>query len=111
MHDRFKKRSTGFSLMEIMVALAIVALMATVASHQYFTAVRDAKKNTSDLVQADIEMQVERFYRDHGRYPNRYLSDIGRMSNYFPDGVPRCPIDNRAFGIDISNGKVRVYKR
>lgn len=34
------------------------------------------------------------------RWPNVSLSDIGRDIDYFPSGIPQCPVDGSAYRLD-----------
>ncbi len=74
----------GFTLIELIVVMAIVALLVSIAAPRYFLSVeyaRDQSLRTSLRVMRDA---IDQFYADKGRYPqsleelrsNRYLRDI-----------------------------------
>lgn len=83
-----------------MVALAVVAMMSTMASQQYLNSMPKARVNTCHLTKAEIEVQVERYYRNMGRWPQTNLSDIAGLTEYFSDRPQRCPVDNSAYRLD-----------
>ena len=76
--------SRGFTLIELIVVMAIVALLVSIAAPRYFLSVenaRDQSLRTSLRVMRDA---IDQFHADKGRYPqsleeltsNRYLRDI-----------------------------------
>lgn len=65
---RFPRRA-GFTLVELLVVLAIVALMLTLAFPRYFQSV-DAAKETVLMDNLRITREsIDKFYGDTGRYP------------------------------------------
>ncbi len=78
------KAARGFTLIELIVVMAIVALLVSIAAPRYFLSVenaRDQSLRTSLRVMRDA---IDQFYADKGRYPqsleelteNRYLREI-----------------------------------
>ncbi len=76
--------SCGFTLIELIVVMAIVALLVSIAAPRYFRSVEHARENTlrtSLLVMRDA---LDQFAADKGRYPatidelarERYLREI-----------------------------------
>lgn len=49
---------------------------------------------------ARINTSVEMWNIMKERWPNVSLSDIGRDIDYFPSGVPQCPVDGTAYRLD-----------
>lgn len=103
---RLSVRRKGFSLLEIMVALSIVALMATLASQEYFGAMRNAKGNACGLQKNQIDIQVRRWKRAKGRWPRTDLRDVGRDTRYFSQGLPRCPVTDKAYRLNPRTHRV-----
>ncbi len=66
---RLRPLTGGFTLVELLVVLAIVALMLTLAFPRYFQSV-DAAKETILLDNLRITREtIDKFYGDTGRYP------------------------------------------
>jgi len=54
-----------------------------------------------------INTMVEFWHvREDGLWPREDLSDIGRNKDYFPSGVPRCPLDNSPYRLDPVSHRV-----
>ncbi len=54
-----------------------------------------------------INTMVEFWHvREGGLWPRDDLSDIGRNKDYFPSGVPRCPLDNAPYRLDPVSHRV-----
>ncbi len=54
-----------------------------------------------------INMAVEFWYIKHeGVWPREDLSDIGRDTDYFPSGVPVCPLDGTPYKISRISHRV-----
>ncbi len=96
----------AFSLLEMMAVLAIVAITAALIVPRLSGHYTTAKKNACYTNQADIELQAKLWRRNHGSYPAANLSDIGGDANYFPGGLPTCPLDGSAYTIDTTTGLV-----
>lgn len=77
MQMKIKEKSTGFTLIEILVVLAILSILTGLISSNYITSrirARDAQRK-SDL--SSIKTALELFYNDHGQYPPAAISGVG----------------------------------
>jgi general secretion pathway protein G len=63
------RTSSGFTLIELMVVLAILMLLLTVAAPRYFTGVDRAKEAALKQNLAVMREAVDKFYGDQARYP------------------------------------------
>ena len=96
----------GFSLMELMAAVVILAIVAAYIIPRVGSYNTTAKKNACSMNQGEIELQVKLWRRNNGSYPQANLSDIGGNIAYFPEGLPTCPVDGTAYTIDTTTGLV-----
>lgn len=62
---RNKRLSAGFTLIEVMIVVAIVAILATIALPQYTDHVRRGRIAEGVGVLADKRVQMERWYQDN----------------------------------------------
>lgn len=64
-----RRRSSGFTLIELIVVLAIVALLVTVAAPRYFRSIDKTKETVLRSNLAVTRDALDKFYGDKGRYP------------------------------------------
>ena len=62
------KRTGGFSLVEIMIVLAIVGILASIAYPSYASYITRSRRIEGQLALMDILQQQERFYSLHNTY-------------------------------------------
>lgn len=79
----------GFTLVELLVVLAIIALLLTVAMPRYFKGVDQAKESTLKHDLSTIRETLDKFYADQGRYPDS-LDELVTMK--YIRSVPVDPI-------------------
>jgi general secretion pathway protein G len=98
-------RRTAFSLTELMAVIAMIAVVAAVVVVRATGGTASSKSAACGAIKGDIEIQVEIWRHHTGSWPATNLSNIGSDVNYFPAGVPLCPVDGTTFTID-SSGRV-----
>ncbi len=64
------KHQSGFSLMEILIAMAILALLGAVVLGNFGGAIGDAKYQKAKSDFGAFEQALERYYMDNGFYPS-----------------------------------------
>ena len=78
------RRQAGFTLIELIVVMAIVALLVSIAAPRYFQSVERAKENTLRTSLNVMREALDQFAADKGRYPDslaeledaRYLRSV-----------------------------------
>lgn len=63
-----QKSSTGFTLIEVMIVVAIVGILAAVAYPSYQEHVRKAKRADAQAALMELSQFMERHYTSNGRY-------------------------------------------
>lgn len=79
-----RRRAGGFTLIELIVVMAIVALLAGIAAPRYFNAVDKARRSSLRSSLAVLRDALDKYAADKGRYPDsldelvqdRYLRSI-----------------------------------
>lgn len=99
-------RREAFTLMELLAVLAIMALLATVILPRVFSRSDSGNTAACHTYKGDIEIQAELWKYNTGAWPTAVLSNIGGDLNYFPTGLPTCPVDQTSYTIDTSTGRV-----
>ena len=104
---RIKRRSVmGITLPELILAVIIVSIIAAIILPRMAYTTAEAKKQACYADKIAINAQVELWYQLKGAWPAENLSDIGTDSDYFPEGVPKCPVDGTAYILDGTTHKV-----
>lgn len=84
-----KLRKKGFTLVELLVVLAILALLLTLAVPRYFKNVERAKEATLRQDLNTIRDGIDKFYADSGKYPTS-LEDL--VERQYINKIPIDPI-------------------
>ncbi|MEM8492973.1 MAG: type II secretion system major pseudopilin GspG [Pseudomonadota bacterium] len=121
MNRQSKRRGAGFTLVEILVVLAILGLLMGLVGPQVLKAFDDAKTNTALIQIRDLEQALEMYKLDVGRFPNNEQGLIALVSNpgdvsgwngpYLKKGkVPKDPWDrDYLYKYPGDQGELDVY--
>jgi general secretion pathway protein G len=82
-----KLKKTGFTLVELLVVLSILALLLTLAVPRYFKNVERAKEATLRQDLNTIRDGIDKFYADNGKYPSSLEELVERQY------INKLPID------------------
>jgi general secretion pathway protein G len=88
-----KPATAGFTLIELIVVFAILALLISVAVPRYFSHIERAKEATLKQDLSVMRDAIDKFYGDKGRYPET-LEELAK-ERYIRD-VPRDPFTDSA---------------
>lgn len=69
------KKSNGFSLIELMVVVAIIGIIAAIAVPGYASYVRRGKAAEATSTLADLKIKMEQYYQD-----NKTYEDVGGLA-------------------------------
>jgi len=69
------KKNNGFTLVELLVVLSILALLLTLAVPKYFTSIEKAKDAALRQDLNTLRESLDKYYADNGKYPNA-LEDL-----------------------------------
>jgi type IV pilus assembly protein PilE len=91
------KKTCGFSLIELMIVLGIVAILAAIAYPSYRDSVRKARRVDAKSALTDIAQMQETFFARNGTY----TLDMQQLHNNFTNpnwnNVPLSSPDNERF--------------
>lgn len=70
----------GFTLIELMIVVAIVAILAGVAMPSYFDYVRRGQLPEAQAALSDFRVKMEQYYQDNRNYGGGQCADVGPPS-------------------------------
>lgn len=89
-----RKREKGFTLIEIMIVLAIVGLLFSLVGIKVIDQFKKAKVQTAKLQIASYQQALQAYYLATGMYPNTgqgldsliHKPSVGKVPDSYPDG-------------------------
>ena len=88
----------GFTLIELMITLAVVAILAAIAYPSYQDSVRKSRRADAKSVVLNAAQWMERFYTAN----NRYDQDRGGTAVALPAGLTQAPVEGGTKYYNIS---------
>ena len=101
------KKNGGFTILEVMLVVILISILAAIVIPRFAVSTKRAKVQSCEMNRAIINKQVEAYYFVEATWPMDELDDIKFNENYFPDGIPTCPVDLTSYSL-ASSPKHRV---
>jgi type IV pilus assembly protein PilE len=79
----------GFTLIELMIVVAIIGILASIAYPSYLEYVKKSNRAEATVVLMESAQALERFYSVNGSY-----LDSGSVASVFPTNVPASGVGN-----------------
>ena len=92
------KRKSGFTMIEMMIVVAIISIIAAIAYPSYQDSVRKSRRADAKSVLLHAAQWMERFYTEN----NRYDKTGGGVSVALPTGLSKSPINGATKYYDIA---------
>lgn len=104
---KLSKKSSGFTLVELLVVVAIIAILATISVTVFSAAqggARDGKRRSEiNSIAKSIESA-----KDYGATTQVYKYDSTLSGNDFPRGVPEDPVTTQKYCIAVSTSSTPI---
>jgi type II secretory pathway pseudopilin PulG len=94
--------------MELLAVVTILGIIAAIIVPRVTASAATAKQKTCVYNCGHIHSAIERYRVATGNWPSANLSEIATDLNYFPDGIPTCPVSGAAYTIVVTGDKYRV---
>lgn len=78
------RRRAGFSLIEILIVIAVIGILASIAYPSYQESITKARRNDAAGALLEAAQALERYYSVN----NRYTNGSGNLPSVFPSAVP-----------------------
>jgi general secretion pathway protein G len=85
----FRKISRGFTLIELMVVMTVIALLISIAVPRYFHSVEQAKEATLKQSLSVMRVAIDKFYADNERFPTT-INEL--VTKKYIRAIPADPI-------------------
>ena len=95
-----KNRKSGFTLVEIMIVVLIIAMLAAIAIPSFVRARQRSRTSTCINNLRQIESAKEQYAMEANLADGDGVAAI-TWTDYIKSGQPTCPIGNAAYTVDV----------
>ena len=76
-----KRRKNGFTLIEVLIVVVIMAVLAATVIPQFADSTKDAKLSTLKFNLHTLRAQIELYKAQHGKYPTNLTAELTNKTN------------------------------
>jgi len=99
MRTLLRSRGRGFTLIEIMVVMVLIALLLTIAVPRYFRTVDSGKASVQRQNLASVRDAIDKYYGDQGKYPDT-LQDL--VDKHYLREIPVDPLTDKRDWVTVA---------
>ncbi len=90
--NKFKRTNQGFTLIELMIAVAIIGILASIAVPAYQDYIFKARANIATSALADMRIRMEQYFQDNRTYVGGpCAAPAGTDTTFFGFACPAAP--------------------
>ncbi|MEN0109148.1 MAG: prepilin-type N-terminal cleavage/methylation domain-containing protein [Planctomycetota bacterium] len=101
-------RRPAFSLMELLAVVTILGVIAALIVPRVATSSETAKEKACVYDCGHIHAAVERYRAVNGVWPSADLNELDGNNDYFPQGIPTCPVSGAPYTLEVTGDLYRV---
>ena len=101
------RRSLGFTLIELMITVAIVAILTRIAYASYIESVNRAKRAQAQTAIISAAQAMERYFTKNNSYLNATISSPSVATDVYPSAVPAT--GTQFYTLSLSNQTATSY--
>jgi len=94
------KTQKGFTIIEVMLIVILISILAAIVIPRFAISSKKAKVQSCEMNRNIVNTMVETYFLTEASWPGSELDDIKTNNNYFPDGIPTCPVDQTSYVLD-----------
>lgn len=98
----------AFSLMELLAVVTILGVIAAIIIPRVTASSETAQERSCVYNVGHIHSAVERYRDATGAWPSADLNELDGNLDYFPEGIPVCPVSGHAYRLETAGGLYRV---
>ena len=101
----------GFTLIEVMIVVAIIGILAAVAYPSYTESVRRGDRNAARAALLDAQQFMERYYAANNRYSQPKVGSVAddTTAPALPNRLAAIPVESPKYDLTISAVTVNSY--
>ena len=104
---KIASRSSGFTLIELMVTVAIVGILASIALPSYSSYIARARRADARTQLVQVAQVMQRFYAANDRYDQ----DRGANAIQIPSNIQGSPADGtRLYSVSVATANTVAYE-
>ena len=96
------KKIKGFTLIEVVIVMLIIALFVAIAVPQYFSYLDKARINSAQVNIQALESVADAYYSDNGIYPENTVELLAQLKN----NIVRPPNKGWEMNYNATSGRV-----
>ena len=103
------KNQKGFTLIELMIVVAIIAILAAIAISQYQDYVIRSQVSEGSSLADGVKTAIGEFYNNYGRFPNSAAGGTGSENQSLGLAAPRSIIGSYVGSVGIHGGAIFAF--
>jgi len=112
---KHKKYQSGFTLIEVMIVVVIIAVLSSIAYPSYKESVARSRRAEARVVLTAAQQWMERFYTENFRYDRTSDASEQAVTTLFPDRLKKAPAEGSGaeqyvISVIVTNGVRDKYE-